>query len=455
MSVTLSDQTLALKFRFRNFPPPDGNVGFRRSAFPEDSKFRQGWYAESPLIARFLESHYVFSRLAARLQTLDEHHPQFVALAVEQTLLEAVDVRASDVHIVPGLEQVRIDFRVDGVLQHAADLPARLATNVVARLKVLADLLTYRVDVPQEGRIKQGPAGVEMRLSAFPTIFGEKAVVRLFAGSGRHLLPDDLGLPADISTGLERALHETAGVLLLAGPAGSGKTTTAYACLRELQRRFADSKALATLEDPVESILPGVVQSAIQPAHGFDYATGLKSLLRQDPDVLLVGEIRDPETAETVFRAGLTGHLVLTTFHAGSAAEAVSRLRDLGVESYLLRAALLAIVCQRLVRRLCDCGTWSETAAVELGLSVPRSRVAGGCAACGASGYRGRMLLVELLQDQLPALAPHILSGADAVELQQYAVAEGMQSFTNRARMALEQGETSAIEIRRVLGFRV
>lgn len=397
----------------------------------------------------------MFSRLTSRLQSLEELHPQFVAQAVDQTLLEAVEVRASDVHITPARERVRIDFRVDGVLQHAAELPARLATNVVARLKVLADLLTYRIDVPQEGRIKEGPAGVEMRLSTFPTIFGEKAVVRLFVGSGQYLLPGDLGLPADVAAGLERALHETAGVLLLAGPAGSGKTTTAYASLRELQRRFSDSKALATLEDPVEAVLPGVVQSAIQPAHGFDYATGLKSLLRQDPDVLLVGEIRDPETAETVFRAGLTGHLVLTTFHAGGAAEAVSRLRDLGIEPYLLRAALLAIVCQRLVRRLCECGTWSDTAAIELGLTIPRSRVATGCLACGAGGYVGRLVLVELLQDQLPALAQSILSGADAVELQQRAVAEGMRSFASRALDALARGQTSAIEIRRVLGFRV
>lgn len=405
------------------------------------------------LISR--KSDIVFSRLSARLQPLSEPHPQFVAQAVEQTLLEAVDVRASDVHLTPEPERLRIDFRVDGVLQQAAELPARLAANVVARLKVLADLLTYRVDVPQEGRIKQVTAGVEMRLSTFPTIFGEKAVVRLFAGSGRHLLPGDLGLPEDVAGGIDRALHETAGVLLVSGPAGSGKTTTAYACLRELQRRFADSKALATLEDPVEAILPGVVQSAIQPAHGFDYATGLKSLLRQDPDVLLVGEIRDPETAETVFRAGLTGHLVLSTFHAGGAAEAICRLRDLGIEPYLLRAALLAILCQRLVRQLCDCGTWSETAAAELGLAVSRSRMATGCPTCGSSGYRGRLLLVELLHDQLPALAPAILSGTDAVELQQRAVAEGLQSFASRARQALEQGRTSATEIRRVLGFRV
>lgn len=397
----------------------------------------------------------VFSRLTARLQALDEQHPQFVALAVEQTLLEAVEVRASDVHLTPAQDRVRIDFRVDGVLQYAAVLPSRLATNIVARLKVLADLLTYRIDVPQEGRLKQSPAGVEMRLSTFPTIFGEKAVVRLFAGSGQHLLPTDLGLPEDVAAGLDRALHETAGVLLVAGPAGSGKTTTVYASLRELQRRFADSKALATLEDPVEAVLPGVVQSAIQPAHGFDYATGLKSLLRQDPDVLLVGEIRDPETAETVFQAGLTGHLVLTTFHAGGAAESICRLRDLGIEPYLLRAVLIAILCQRLVRKLCDCATWSETAAAELGLPVPRSRVAAGCSVCGDSGYRGRMLLVELLQDQLAALAPAILAGADAVELQRQALNAGMLSFAGRARQALELGQTSALEIRRVLGFRV
>ena len=393
------------------------------------------------------------SPLTDHLKALDDRHAQFVPQAVELIVTAAVEQRVSDIHFIPGPDELRIDFRRDGVLQQAATLPPRLAPNFVARLKVLADLLTYRVDVPQEGRLRQSSSETDMRLSTFPTIFGEKAVVRIFIGSGRYLLPDDLGLPDDVAHGLERALHETSGVLLLAGPAGSGKTTTAYACLRQLQQRFAHSKSLVTLEDPVEAVLPGIVQSAVQPANGFDYATGLKSLLRQDPDVLLVGEIRDPVTASTVFQAGLTGHLVLTTFHAGSTTEAIRRLRDLGVEPYLLRSGLLAILCQRLVRKLCDCAVWSDTAAAELGLTVPRSRIPQSCALCGGSGYLGRLLLVEALQEQLRTAISAILSEADSGQplLNQ----PELTTFEARALAALNQGLTSAAEIRRVLGFRV
>jgi hypothetical protein len=224
---------------------------------------------------------------------------------------------------------------------------------VVARLKVLAELLTYRTDVPQEGRIRGGPGDVEMRVSTFPTLFGEKAVVRLFAGPGRFLRPEDLGLPPEIRATLGRLLGETSGAILLAGPAGSGKTTTIYACLRELVAASAGTRSLATLEDPIEVAVPGVAQAQVNPAAGFDLGAGLRSLLRQDPEVIAVGEIRDRATAEVAFQAALTGHLVLSTFHAGSAAGVVGRLSDMGIEPYVLRSGVRAIICQRLVRTLC------------------------------------------------------------------------------------------------------
>ena len=194
-----------------------------------------------------------------------------------------------------------------------------------------------------------------MRVSTFPTLHGERAVVRLFAAEDRYLYLADLGLPAEIETALHRHVHETSGAILLTGPAGSGKTTTAYACLREIVRSSQGRRSIVTLEDPIEMALPGVSQSQVQPAAGFTLATGLRSLMRQDPEVILVGEIRDAETVQTVFQAALTGHLVISTFHAGSAAGAISRLLDMGIEPYLLTSGLRAVLHQRLVRRLCEC----------------------------------------------------------------------------------------------------
>ena len=210
-----------------------------------------------------------------------------------------------------------------------------------------------------------------MRLSTFPTLYGEKAVVRLFAGAGRFLRLDDLGLPDEVREALGALLAETSGAIVLSGPAGSGKTTTIYACLRELVAATAGRRSLATLEDPIEVAVPGVTQSQVNLAAGFTLETGLRSLLRQDPEVIVVGEIRDRPTAETAFQASLTGHLVLTTFHAGSAAGALGRLADMGIEPYLLRSGVLAVVSQRLLRRLCpDCRRETSDPAARLGLPV-------------------------------------------------------------------------------------
>lgn len=393
-------------------------------------------------------------RLSRAMPSTKPDDPNYVSELIAVVLQAAGESRVSDIHFTPGETELTILWRIDGVLQLVLTMPRKLSTNVAARLKVLADLLTYRTDIPQEGRLREGAPDVEMRLSTFPTLYGEKAVVRLFAGTGRYQWPSDLGLPDDVQTELLDLLRETAGALLITGPAGSGKTTTAYACLRELHRESGAGKSLVTLEDPIETVLAGVSQSQVNRAAGFDYATGLRSLLRQDPDAILVGEIRDRETAETVFQACLTGHLVLSTFHAGSAAEAITRLGDMGIEPYLLRAGLLGIVCQRLFRELCGCAAWREDEASKLGFTVPRVRVPVGCDGCEGTGYRGRMLLAELLTPNQKDIGRAILSRCDATELHGLAERAGMQSVNHRAAWAVAEGRLSPHEARRVLGFR-
>jgi len=397
--------------------------------------------------------------LAAQFQRelprLDVNDPQAAPQLVTAVLTAARAARATDVHLVPGANELEMRWRIDGVLQKITGFPAVLAPRVVARLKVLSQLLTYRTDIPQEGRL-HGPAGDsadEVRVSTFPTLFGEKAVIRLFAGAGRFHRLDDLGLPTDVVDPLRSLLGETGGVILVTGPAGSGKTTTIYAALRELADKSRGGRSLVSLEDPIEVVVPGVSQSQVNPAAGFDMAGGLRSLLRQDPEVMMVGEIRDRGTAETVFQASLTGHLVLTTFHAGSAAQSINRLSDMGIEPYLLRSGVRAILCQRLLRRLCQCAKTSADDAQRLGLPVSVVRVPGGCAECGGTGYHGRFLLAELLLPQQTELGRAILSRSDAGELERLAVEAGMTTQRERAHEAVAAGWTSPDEVRRVLGF--
>ena len=397
--------------------------------------------------------------LAHRLTAIRLDGPGAAVDVVTAILDESRVAGASDVHLQPGPGGLEVHFRVDGVLTGMGNLPTALAPNVVARLKVLADLLTYRTDVPQEGRIRSGSSlgSGEVRVSTFPTLHGERAAVRLFSGRGERLRLADLGLPEDVREALADHLDDTSGMILLTGPAGTGKTTTIYACLRDLVARSEGGRSLATLEDPIEAAVDGVSQAQVNLAAGFDLATGLRSLLRQDPEVIAVGEIRDRSTAEIAFQASLTGHLVLTTFHAGTAPGAISRLAEMGIEPYLIRSGLVAVVSQRLVRTLCDCArpTDPETdasAPSRLGLPVAPSRVAVGCAACLGTGYRGRLVLAEWLD---PArLDPAVWTrGADLATLRSAAVKAGMIPLWDRALQAITDGITTPAEIRRVLGF--
>ena len=389
----------------------------------------------------------------ASLNRLRPGDNSYASEFVEQLLQAAREVHASDLHLQPTPQGLEVRWRLDGVLQSVGTFPRGHSTDVVSRLKVLAELLTYRNDVPQEGRIRERQGEVEIRVSTFPTLHGERAVVRLFAAAGHLLYPDDLGLPGEILHGLRKLLVETSGAILVSGPAGSGKTTTAYACLRELVRRSGNARSLVSLEDPIEVAVDGVAQSQVHATAGFDLATGLRSLMRQDPEAIFVGEIRDRPTAEAVFQAALTGHLVITTFHAGSAAGAISRLADMGIEPYLLRSGILGIVSQRLARRLCDCARDVTEEESKLGLPVQHARQTVGCPACFKTGYQGRFVLAELLLAQPTELGRAILSRSDAPQLEQLAVQTGMVTLWRRACQAAEQGLTSPEEVRRVLGF--
>jgi general secretion pathway protein E len=392
--------------------------------------------------------------LAPQLAALDASKAEYASLFVERLLALAREQGASDVHLQPTPQGLEVRWRIDGVLQSVGDFPRGHLADVVTRLKVLAHLLTYKSDVPQEGRLADA-GDCEMRISTFPTLHGERAVVRLFAGEGKFLHLADVGLPAEIASSLVKHLVETSGAILVSGPAGSGKTTTAYACLREIVRRSERRRSVHSLEDPIESALEGVAQSQVRPDAGFGFAIALQSLLRQDPEVILVGEIRDPGTAFIAFQAALTGHLVLSTLHAGSVASGLARLIDMGLEPYVIRSGLRAVLNQRLLRRLCECAAPLEPVDAEdaLGLVVTSARRAGRCALCSSTGYRGRLVVAEMLPPLAGELGQAVLARRDAAELARLAAGAGMVSVLARACAAVEAGQTDPAEVRRVLGF--
>ena len=380
----------------------------------------------------------------------EQSAPQVLERLVEQ----AERAGASDIHLHMREGSAAVAFRLDGVMTPTADLPAAIAERVFGRIKFLARLKTYQESLPQDGRIDKAAlkARTDIRVATYPTVTGEKIVLRLFDTTGIRPLAE-LGFPPEVRTELERFLRQTAGLLLLTGPAGSGKTTTIYACLREIARQSGGARSLMTIEDPVEVSVRGVAQSQVHPTVGLDLAAGLRFLMRQDPEVIMVGEIRDRPTAEAALQASLTGHLLLSTFHAGSAAETVGRLLDMGIEPYVLRSGILAILHQRLLRRLCTCAEPSDKPEAKLGLDVQEVKLPRGCPECGGTGYRGRFLLVEMLMLSRTDLARAVLTRSDTATIERLAVEGGMVTRWQRACRAVDDGRTSPAEVRRVLGF--
>jgi general secretion pathway protein E len=320
---------------------------------------------------------------------------------INALVAQAVQQGASDIHLEPADSDMAVRFRRDGVMEEVLRLPAELAPMLVSRVKVMARLDIAERRLPQDGRISLtlGSRGVDVRVSTLPARGGERVVMRILDQSAVSLGLDDLGLDQETEAALVDALSAPNGILLVTGPTGAGKTTTLYAALRLLND---GRRNILTVEDPVEYAIPGVGQTQVDTRVGLTFAQGLRAILRQDPDVVMVGEIRDRETAEIAVQAALTGHLVLSTVHANSAAGAVTRLRDFGVETFLIAATLRAVVAQRLVRLVCPhCATKEPLAAplaerlgLEPGLMVAR---ANGCVHCRHSGYQRRQGLFELI----------------------------------------------------------
>lgn len=390
-----------------------------------------------------------------RLKDLASDAP--VVRAVNGLIARAAEQRASDIHVEPSEDGLLVRFRIDGALKIEERLPAALKAPLVSRIKVLANLNIAERRLPQDGRMRLAVRGHEMdlRVATSPTIHGESVVLRLLDRAHLSLDFDILGFDAEMRPRFEEMLAQPHGIVLVTGPTGSGKTTTLYTALSSLNTY---ERKILTVEDPIEYRLAGICQTQVNPQIGLSFAAALRSFLRHDPDVIMVGEIRDLETAQVAVQAALTGHTILSTLHTNSAAAAVTRLLDMGLEPFLLTSTLNGVLAQRLVRRLCPAcrvehpATARELLAVGLepepGETVTLWRPAG-CEACGRTGFKGRLAILELLPvgDDTARL---VLARAEAREIERDAVAHGMRTMLQDGVVKARAGLTTIDEVLRV-----
>ena len=375
---------------------------------------------------------------------------RFVNLVLQQ----AVRAQASDIHFEPFEEEFKIRYRVDGALYEMSPPPKSLALAVISRIKVIADLNIAEHRIPQDGRIKMTIEGrpVDLRVSTLPTQFGESVVLRVLDKSAVNLDLDNLGLPEPVKTGIRDAVRRPNGIFIVTGPTGSGKTTTLYSALREVNE--IETKLL-TAEDPVEYELEGIMQVPVNHQVGLDFARALRAFLRQDPDKIMVGEIRDIETARIAVQASLTGHVVLSTLHTNDAPGAITRLIDMGLEPFLLSASLEFVLAQRLVRKICpSCKQEFEPkkdVLAELDLKAEeigerKFYFGAGCEECSKAGYRGRTGLFEMIK-VTDAFREMINSGAATLVLRQNAIEQGMRTLREDGIRSIFDGETTVEEV--------
>lgn len=371
---------------------------------------------------------------AEKPKTIEELKAQIEKISTTRALdliLEgALAMEASDIHLEPEEADTRLRFRIDGVLQDIARLPLAHHKTFVSRIKYLAKLKLDITNLPQEGRFEISlPSGkIDIRASVFPTGFGETVVLRILMERGKLLSLEELGFSQTALKDVDEAIKKPNGIIFNTGPTGSGKTTTLYAVIQKLNK---PGVKIITLEDPIEYRIEGVDQAQIDERKGFSFLIGLRSALRQDPDIVMIGEVRDPETARTALRAALTGHLVLSTLHTNSAPSAFPRLLDMGAEPYLLSGSVNLIIAQRLVRKICkDCG-------------------GKGCAVCHGTGFHGRIAIVETLK-MSPKINELIARKASIDEFERAAREEGMKTMFEDGREKVKQGITTEEEVRRV-----
>lgn len=387
-----------------------------------------------------------------------EANDQHIVNIVDWLLNYAFDQRASDIHIEPRREITRMRFRIDGVLHNIYEFPTTVATAIVSRFKILGRMNVAEKRKPQDGRIKtKRPDGAEaeLRLSTMPTAFGEKLVMRIFDPEVLLRSFEDLGLVGDDYKRWHAMLERPHGIVLVTGPTGSGKTTTLYSSLRSIA---SEAVNIATIEDPIEMVEETFNQTQVQHNIDLDFAAGVRTLMRQDPDIIMVGEIRDVETARMAVQAALTGHLVLSTLHTNDAPAAVSRLLDLGIPSYLLRATLLGVMAQRLVRTLCPhCKKEAELSSEDWDQLVKPWKVAKpkvvyeaeGCLECRNTGYLGRQGVYEILPLS-ESLHPYVSDDCDLAKIRQQAMREGMRTLRLSGAQKVAAGITNVSEVLRV-----
>jgi general secretion pathway protein E len=374
---------------------------------------------------------------------------------VNHLMERALDLNASDIHFEPEENSLQVRCRVDGVMINLEQLPANVTAAIASRVKLMARLDIGEKRLPQDGRIQynMGRRALDMRVSTLPGVHGESIVLRILDRSDVTVSLDHLGMPQDILKQYYEVIQQPHGMVLVTGPTGSGKTTTLYGTLEKIN---TGSQKIITIEDPVEYQLAGITQIHVNAKIGLNFASGLRSIVRQDPDIIMVGEIRDRETAEIAIESALTGHLVFSTLHTNDAASAITRLQDMGIDTYLISSSVLAVMAQRLVRRVCKhCAREQHMSEAEAQLLKIDARIhpvfmrGAGCERCGQTGYRGRVGIYELLL--LSDDIRHVISeGSDANLIRAQALKEGMRTLRQDALEKLYQGITTPEEIVRV-----
>ena len=370
---------------------------------------------------------------------------------VDYLIQDAISLQASDIHWEPGDSSLRVRYRIDGRLETKRTFPLSVARNLLARIKIMSGMDVAERRLPQDGRcsVLVNNRAIDLRVSSLPTVYGEKIVIRILDQEKAQRTLQSLGMSPEVENNLRHLIKEPHGMILVVGPTGSGKTTTLYALLQELT---SEELNLVSIEDPVEYQLPGVVSVQVHPRIGLTFAQGLRAILRQDPDVIMIGEIRDEETARIAVAAALTGHLVLSTLHTNTAAEAVTRLLDMGIEPYLVAAVLRGVLSQRLVRRLCEhCKEpWDLKALEKQALDLPEDVQviyrASGCPHCRYTGYSGSIGIHELLlyhQD----IRNLVLEGCNSSLIEEKAIANGMIPLRLDGYRKVQQGLTSLEEV--------
>lgn len=382
-----------------------------------------------------------------------------IGVLVKHLLRDAIKAGASDIHIEPWENTLVVRIRLNGVLTELVHLPLDLMEKISGRFKVLANLVTYQTGLPQEGHAPADPeiGGVEQRISIFPTTRGEKIVVRIFDPSNRSFDINALGFEEETLSALKDLLTKPSGLILLNGPTGSGKTTAMYASLYHLVQKHGTAISIATVEDPVEFALPMIAQAQVNLAQEFTYPRALRSLMRQDPQVIMVGEIRDAETAAIAVQAGLTGHLVISTIHSGSTAGVFARMINMNIEPFLLASSVAGVLGVRLIRKNCTFCTQPYDPDPSLVKLLPAGfaddaqfRKGAGCEQCMGTGFHGRTSVTEMLRvDQV--FRDAVMQKMATRNLQQIAIQQGMQTMWQNGLRRVASGEAPLDEILRVI----